>query len=146
LHPMHRLMPFLAPSHDKQGTPISPALLPAVLQYETVKKVRVTLCTFLKLHFFTHGTAKSWKAQDFGRQRRQERLWEQRRNWAGATPLFRLSAAQVNLGVAPALQHRVPCQCFFHGRRGQHARRIRLPARITKTAHGILPMMRGMSG
>jgi hypothetical protein len=36
---------------------------------------------------------------------------------AGATPLFRLSAAQKVRGVAPALRHDPSCRPFFHGDR-----------------------------
>jgi hypothetical protein len=45
-------MPLLVPSHDKQGTPIGPALLLAVLRQEAVKKVRSTFFTFFFIRFF----------------------------------------------------------------------------------------------
>jgi hypothetical protein len=38
---------------------------------------------------------------------------EKKPNRAGATPLFRLSAAQKVRGVAPALRHGKSCRLFF---------------------------------
>ena len=38
---------------------------------------------------------------------------EKMSNWAGATPLFRLSAAPKYRGIAPALRHQLLCLTFF---------------------------------
>ena len=52
-----------------------------------------------------------WCSEMLGRVRngntaRRKHAMEKTQNRAGATPLFRLSAAHVNRGVAPAPRHR----------------------------------------
>jgi hypothetical protein len=78
-----------------------------------VKKVRTTHCTFVFTCFFT-----LWREQFLSavgdREAMQAKVTvEKTPNRAGATPLFRLSAAQKVRGVAPALRHGNSCRVFF---------------------------------
>jgi len=63
------------------------------------------------LHFFIgqyrhRPVTQGCYARTLTRGQAAKAVVEKTPNRAGATPLFRLSAAQVNCGVAPALRHR----------------------------------------
>ena len=73
----------------------------------------MTFCTFQIGNFFTR---KGPEVLGKGRNKNSEEARvtvEKMSNRAGATPLFRLSAAQKVRGVAPALRHVESCRCFF---------------------------------
>ena len=82
-----------------------------------MKKVRITFCTFQIANFFT------LQRREVLGKRRNTKLDEVKvtvkkmSNRAGATPLFRLSAAQKVRGVAPALRHGKPCLFFSRAQR-----------------------------
>jgi hypothetical protein len=78
-----------------------------------VTKVNVTPCTgvFSTLRTF-RDTYFSEGTEDIRKQQKKVTA-KKTPNRAGATPLFRLSAAQKVLGVAPALRHCQSCQVFF---------------------------------
>jgi len=94
-----------------------------------VKTVRITACTFQIANFFT------LKRGEVLGKRRNTKLDETKvtlkkmSNRAGATPLFRLSAAQKVRGVAPALRHGKPCLLFSRAQRfrTQHTSRLEEP-------------------
>ena len=63
-------------------------------------------CTFVFTLFFTLRCDEVLDRARTANSERKKDAVEKKPNRAGATPLFRLSAAQVNRGVAPALRHR----------------------------------------
>ena len=63
-------------------------------------------CTFFFTTFCTLWCSEIFCRERDGNTARRKDAVEKTPNRAGATPLFRLSAAQVNRGVAPALRHR----------------------------------------
>jgi len=78
-----------------------------------MKRVRSTHFSLVFAKFFT-----LWCEQFLGsvgdRKAMQPKVTvEKTPNRAGATPLFRLSAAQKVRGVAPALRHGKSCRPFF---------------------------------
>jgi hypothetical protein len=78
-----------------------------------VKKVRITFFTFRIDTFFTRKVAEvSWNRKNTTAAGEKVTV-EKKQNRAGATPLFRLSAAQKVRGVAPALRHGESCRPFF---------------------------------
>src|SRR6266852_3530093 len=68
---------------------------------------------FLKLHFFTRKKSEVLGNRRNTKQGKAKVTVEKTSNRAGATPLFRLSAAQKVRGVAPALRHGKSCRPFF---------------------------------
>ena len=73
----------------------------------------MTFCTFQIGNFFTR---KGPEVLGKGRNTNSEEAKvtvDKMSNRAGATPLFRLSAAQKVRGVAPALRHAESCRVFF---------------------------------
>ena len=73
----------------------------------------MTFCTFQIGNFFTR---KGPEVLRKGRNTNSEEARvtvEKMLNRAGATPLFRLSAAQKVRGIAPALGHAESCRVFF---------------------------------
>src|SRR5216684_6545463 len=78
-----------------------------------MKNVRTTHFSFVFYKFFS-----LWREQFLGsvgdREAMQTKVTvEKTPKRAGATPLFRLSAAQKVFGVAPALRHGESCRLFF---------------------------------
>jgi hypothetical protein len=72
----------------------------------------MTFCTFQIGEFFTRkGPEVLGKERNTNSEEARVTV-EKMSNRAGATPLFRLSAAQKFRGVAPALRHAEPCQFF----------------------------------
>ena len=82
-----------------------------------MKKVKTTLCTSDCTELFTLWDRHFLKSEGDRRTPEKKAPVEKTPNRAGATPLFRLSAAQKVFGVAPALRHLNRCRYFFH--RGQ---------------------------
>jgi hypothetical protein len=78
-----------------------------------VQNVAITLCSFFLAARFT----LLWRNYLLLERRRSgdetQEAVEKMSNRAGATPLFRLPAAQKVFGVAPALRHRFLCRTFF---------------------------------
>jgi hypothetical protein len=68
-----------------------------------VKTARITLFSFLFSTFFTRSLAYGNDSQRFAASVSAKVTAEKTPDWAGATPLFRLSAAQKVRGVTPAL-------------------------------------------
>ena len=62
--------------------------------------------TFFFTTFRTLWCSEALVRETNGNTARKKHATEKTQNRAGATPFFRLSAAQVNRGVAPALRHR----------------------------------------
>ncbi len=62
-------------------------------------------CTFFFTTFCTLRCSEVFDRENNTNAARRKDTVEKTPNRAGATPLFRLSAAQVNRGVAPALRH-----------------------------------------
>jgi hypothetical protein len=69
----------------------------------------MTLCTFFLVTFFTWWRSEVLVRQRNGNAAKSKDAMDKRPNRAGATPLFRLSAAQKVRGVAPALGTLVAC-------------------------------------
>ena len=67
-----------------------------------VKTVRITLFSFFFSTFFTRSSAHGIDSQGFAASVSAKVTAEKTPEWAGATPLFRLSAAQKVRGVTPA--------------------------------------------
>ena len=76
-------------------------------------QVRITVCTFAAANFFTAQRSDVLGQRRNTESRKEKVTVEKTPNRAGATPLFRLSAAQKVRGVAPALRHDKSCQAFF---------------------------------
>jgi hypothetical protein len=74
----------------------------------------MTLCTFFLATFFTLWRSEVLFRQRTGNAAQRKGAVDKTSNWAGATPLFRLPAAQVNRGVAPA--RRACCVTVFSPR------------------------------
>jgi hypothetical protein len=73
----------------------------------------MTFCTFQIGNFFTRkGREVLAKGRNTNSEEARVTL-EKMSNRAGATPLFRLAAAQKVRGVAPALRHAESCLLFF---------------------------------
>ena len=73
----------------------------------------MTLCTFQIGNFFTRKGSKVLGKSRNAHSEEARVTVEKMSNRAGATPLFRLSAAQKVCGVAPALRHGKSCRPFF---------------------------------
>ena len=67
-----------------------------------VKTARITRCTLVFTSFFTRSVAYEIHSQGFATTVPPKVTAQNGPNRAGATPLFRLSAAQKVRGVAPA--------------------------------------------
>ncbi len=67
-----------------------------------VKTARITHFNFFFSTFFTQSSANGIDSQGFATTVSAKVTAQNGANWAGATPLFRLSAAQKVRGVAPA--------------------------------------------
>ena len=78
-----------------------------------MKTVITTYFNFVFSKFFTHECQDFVSgARDASRVKAKVTA-EKTPKRAGATPLFRLSAAQKVRGVAPALRHAESCRVFF---------------------------------
>src|ERR1700733_6068702 len=91
------VMPCILQCRSSAGSPQQTTNPP-----DRVKKVEMTLCTFFLATFFT-----LWRSEVLVRQRngnavKRKDAMDKTSNRAGATPLFRLSAAKKVRGVAPA--------------------------------------------
>src|ERR1700681_488660 len=71
-----------------------------------VTKVKTTRCTNVFRRFRTLSRRYSTERQRDDRKPKRKPAGEKTPNRAGATPLFRLRAAQKAFGVAPAQRHR----------------------------------------
>ena len=78
-----------------------------------VKKVRFSFCTSEIATSSLCRKRISRESKNLGKNAKTRIAAERIKNWAGATPLFRLSAAQKVRGVAPALRHGNSCRPFF---------------------------------
>jgi hypothetical protein len=78
-----------------------------------VMQVRITVCTFAVANFFTGQISEVLGRRSNTKSRKAKVAVEKTSNRAGATPLFRLSAAQKVRGVAPALRHALSYRVFF---------------------------------
>jgi hypothetical protein len=81
-----------------------------------VQNVTISFRISFPAAFFTHSVAELPSYEKRSGQRETQEAVEKKQNRAGATPLFRLRAAQKVFGVAPALRHRVSVPYVFsHG-------------------------------
>jgi hypothetical protein len=78
-----------------------------------MKTVRTTHFSFVFSKFFTPESQEFLSGAGDRNRVKAKVTAEKTQKRAGATPLFRLSAAQNVRGVAPALRHRKPCRPFF---------------------------------
>jgi len=78
-----------------------------------MKAVRITHFSFVFSNLFTE-ECQHFVSRAGDRNRGKAKVTaEKTLKRAGATPLFRLSAAQKVRGVAPALRHAESCRVFF---------------------------------
>jgi hypothetical protein len=78
-----------------------------------VKKVRTTPIRFDFCKFFSCGSSSLLKEREIENAAKARVTAEKTPKRAGATPLFRLSAAQKVRGSLPPLQHGNSCCDFF---------------------------------
>jgi hypothetical protein len=117
----------IRPLNGKATTAVMPCILlcrssggspqPTTNPRDRVKKVEMTLCTFSLATSSPCGAAKSLSDRGTENTARRKDAADKTTNRAGATPLFRLSAAQKVRGVAPA-RHVVSCSGFATQRGG----------------------------
>jgi hypothetical protein len=67
-----------------------------------VKKVRITLCTFVTANFFTRRSGYGIRSQALATTTSTKVTAQERSNRAGATPLLTASSRPKFCGVAPA--------------------------------------------
>jgi hypothetical protein len=80
-------------------------------------QVRITVCTFAVANFFTGQISEVLGHRSNTKSRKAKVTVEKTLNRAGATPLFRPSAAQMLVGSLPPSGTVYRAPCFFHGER-----------------------------
>ena len=93
------------PRPKNTGGRSSPTRLQARSEVNRVKEVRIASCSFVFTTFFTRSSPYSIHPVRLSTSAAVKVTVEKTPKRAGATPLFRLPAAQKVRGVAPALRH-----------------------------------------